>query len=443
MKKKAYSCVGVNRVNIVALCAQRAGQGVVVGLDVSKGDVRVMPRWSDGTLGQGWKVKQPEELAQLVQQLQALGQGRSLVVAMEPTGTYGEPLRQALTDGGLAVQRISPKASHDYAEIMDGVPSQHDGKDAAIVAELAALGKGRAWPFAQPTAWEEEMNYWVDWLELQQRQLQRWSSRLEGLLAKHWPEATRRLGLTSGTLLRALAYYGEPRRLGADKEASLRLGRWSYGRLAGDRLARVVEEARGSVGVRMGAWSRRQLRQYARRALGAKRRAARAKRELRRLAKAQPVLERQGAVVGVPTACVLWVCLGDPRRYDSAASYRKAMGLNLAERSSGKYQGQLRISKRGQPLVRQWLYFAALRLSQQEPVLSWFRDKKTRLDRGGRSAAVAVMRKLALGLYQLGVHGGVFDARRLFGAVVRGPRVQPTGVKPTGAKPAMASGRAT
>ena len=111
---------------------------------------------------------------------------------------------------------------------------------------------------------------------------------------------------------------------------------------------------------------------------------ARARRALRRLAQGHAVLQAQGRVVGVPTACVLWACLGDPRHYDSAAAYRKAMGLNLAERSSGAYQGQLRISKRGQPLVRQWLYFAALRLAQQEPVWSWFQEKKTTADRGGR-----------------------------------------------------------
>ena len=67
-------------------------------------------------------------------------------MALEPSGTYGDPLRQALSDAGIAVVRVSPKAAHDYAEVFDGVPSQHDGKDAAVVAELAALGKSTPWP---------------------------------------------------------------------------------------------------------------------------------------------------------------------------------------------------------------------------------------------------------------------------------------------------------
>ena len=43
--------------------------------------------------------------------------------------------------------RVSNKASHNYAEIFDGVPSQHNGKDAAVVAELAGLGKAQPWEY--------------------------------------------------------------------------------------------------------------------------------------------------------------------------------------------------------------------------------------------------------------------------------------------------------
>jgi hypothetical protein len=35
---------------------------------------------------------------------------------------------------GIPVVRVSPQAAHDHAEVFDGVPSQHDGKDAAVVS---------------------------------------------------------------------------------------------------------------------------------------------------------------------------------------------------------------------------------------------------------------------------------------------------------------------
>jgi transposase len=91
-------------------------------------------------------VAYPEQLPDLLALLRQLGQEQAVTVALEPSGTYGDPLRQALTDAGLSVLRVSPKAAHDYAEVFDGVPSQHDGKDAAVVAELAALGKAASWP---------------------------------------------------------------------------------------------------------------------------------------------------------------------------------------------------------------------------------------------------------------------------------------------------------
>ncbi len=87
-------------------------------------------------------------------------------------------------------------------------------------------------------------------------------------------------------------------------------------------------------------------------------------------------LAAMGEVVGVPTACVLWVELGDPSSYHCGAAYRKAMGLNLAERSSGQWQGKLKISKRGSSTVRRWLYLAALRWVKQEPVHSWYVHQK-------------------------------------------------------------------
>jgi transposase len=135
---------------------------------------------------------------------------------------------------------------------------------------------------------------------------------------------------------------------------------------------------------------------------------------LRQLATGQAILQAQGKVVGVPTACVLWSCVGDPRNYSCGAAYRKAMGLNLTERSSGTYQGKLKISKRGHPRARKWLYFAALRLVKQEAVAIWYRTKKGPGGREAKRAVVGVMRKLVLALYQVAVAGVAFEAGRLF-----------------------------
>src|SRR5712692_2839959 len=97
-----------------------------------------------------------------------------------------------------------------------------------------------------------------------------------------------------------------------------------------------------------------------------------------------------GRVAGLATAGVRWAGLGDPRPYSSGPAYRKAMGRNLVEHSSGTYRGPLRISKRGQPRVRRWLYLAVLRLLRREGVRDWYQAQKRQGERAAQKALVAV-----------------------------------------------------
>ena len=91
------------------------------------------------------------------------------------------------------------------------------------------------------------------------------------------------------------------------------------------------------------------------------------------------------------------------------------MGLNLKERSSGKHQGQLKITKRGPAIVRKWLYFAALRAVQDPAVKGWFEAKKARDNGRGKGAVIGVARRLALAMYHVGVdEEATFEAWRLF-----------------------------
>jgi transposase len=413
MRRKAYRAVNVKRVLVESMVADHPKEAACVGFDVAKREILTVVRWPDGNFERPWRAENPEEIPDLIGRLGSLAAGRSLMVALESTGTYGDALRQALTDARLDVQRVSGKAVHDYAEIFDGVPSQHDGKDAAIVAELAALGKSTAWPYQPAKVSDQELEYWVERLDSQQRIETLWLGRLEALLARYWPEATRYLELGSATLLRALMEYGGPGKLVADPRAAARLAGWGGPFLEAEKIQRLLEVSATSLGVRQTAVDVRRMQEAAAAAWAARAEGARAEKSLKQCVEAQPALERQSRVVGVATACVLWYHLGDPADYHCAQAYRKAMGLNLKERSSGRYQGQLRITKRGPAAVRRWMYFAAMRLAQKAGVTAWYQVKKAKHD-NGTWALVAVMRKLALGLYQVGVAEEVFDARRLF-----------------------------
>ena len=165
MRNRAYRSTAVKQVQVPEVLNRLAEGPVWVGVDVGKLTALAVVRDSAGHFERPWKAEIPSEIPELVRCLQELARQRSLVVAMESTGTYGDALRQALTDAGLPVRRVSGKAASDYAEVFDGVPSAHDGKDAAVVAELAAIGKSTPWPLEPPAPRQAEMNVEVIWLD--------------------------------------------------------------------------------------------------------------------------------------------------------------------------------------------------------------------------------------------------------------------------------------
>lgn len=420
MQSKAYSARDVNQVNaatVAALSEAHAGEQVWVGVDVGKYQLKAVVHWGEKQFERPWSVQNPLQIPLLIDHLRQLAQGRKLVLALEPSGTYGDALRQAAADAGLVgleVHRVATKVAHDYAEVFDGVPSQHDGKDAAVVAELARLGKSSPWPYQVASEWQQSLEYWVDRLETAQQLLQMWSGRLEGRLARHWPEASQVLKVRSATLLQALRAYGGPKELAGDAGALAKLKGWG-GRYLGDATARVVLNSAGrTVGVRMTATDLLRMKQYAQAAWEAREQVKQAKRHLARLAKGHATIQAMGQAVGVATACVLWAYLGDPHDYHCGEAYVKAMGLNLKERSSGVYQGKLKISKRGPGAVRYWMWLGAWRLVKQAGVKQWYQQKKQRDGNRGMRALVGIMRRVGLAVWHVGACGEVFEAERLF-----------------------------
>lgn len=416
MKKRPFQTRHVQSVRVDEISAKVVELGATVGSDVSKAELVVCLRYGDGTFERPWKAHSTRDLGLLVDLLKQLNQVRPVPIGLESTGTYGDALRQSLTDAGLDVRRVSSTASATYAETFDGVPSQHDGKDAAIIAELVAFGKSRPWPWQVGSSQEQELECWVQWLAIHQETEQCWLGRVEAWLGRHWPELTGLLSLSTATLMRVLLEYGDPAALGRDAEAKRNLARWGGSFLVLEKIEAVLESARRTVGVRVTPAMAEQVQRFAREVQRCRTEKDRALQEMAQLAADHAVIQALATVVGLPTACVAWVTLGDVRNYSSGPAYRKAMGLNLKERSSGKHKGQLKITKRGSGLLRRWLYFAAMRASQKAEVNRWYEAKKKKENGRAGKALVAIMRKLALAMYQVGARGASYEAGLLFPA---------------------------
>jgi transposase len=412
-KSKAYRSTEVKNVDLESVIVRIPPGPVWVGVDVGKKHLFVVVRFSDGSFERPWKVRNPSEIESVVSLLVRLSKHQRLTVAIEPTGTYGDPLRTELALAGLPVVRVSGKAASDHAETFDGVPSQHDGKDAAVIAELAAFGKSQPWPYQQPSEEDAELAFWASKVDDYQRVENYWVGKLEAYLARHWPELSRLIDLTSVTLLSLVAHYGGPVALAADPDAGQRLQRWGRGSLKSTTLDEILASAGSSYGVVQNRFEAKAAQECAANALAALREAKSAKARLEELGQKNEVIRRMSKAVGMVTACMLWVALGDPTNYHCGEAYRKAMGLNLKERSSGRYHGQLKITKRGPGIVRRWLYLAALRMVQDAEVKGWYQAKKVRDKGRAKGALVGVMRKLALALHAA-ARGETFDPRRLF-----------------------------
>jgi transposase len=423
-QKNPYSPIPVKSVALERLLAGRDGQACWVGIDVSKHWLTVALCWGHKQFERVWKVDYPSQLPLLIELLKRLAAGRELVIAIEPTGSYGDPLRWAVHQAGLSLHRVESKASHDYAEVFDGVPGQNDAKDALMLGELASQGNSRPWPYLALDEMRQQMLFWVEQAESQQQVLSVWSGRIEALLARHWPEATAILDGTSGTLLRVLREYGAPAALAEDAQAEATLRRWGGVWLKPEKITALIACARSSLGVPVSPLELRRIQATAQAALEARAALEASKRELAQFVPGHAALEAMAPALGPATACVLYAKLGDPRDYHSPRAYLKAAGLNLKERSSGLYQGQLKISKRGPALVRQWLYLAAVRSLEEPNVRAWF-DRKCRRDAqyagGGRRSVgliglTAIMRRLLVALWTVRKKQLVFDRARLFQA---------------------------
>lgn len=410
MKKRTYRSTDVKHVNAVTLSEQIEGQRVAVGVDVAKEDFKAAVMEENRQVLKIIKWKHPYETRLFVEFLLELE--AQVEIAMESSGTYGAALQEMLHDAGLPVFQVSAKRVHDAAEVYDGVPSHHDAKCAAIIAKLQLDEASRRW---EPSSEEERgVAAAIKTMDLYHDQFYSNCNRLEALLAVYWPEVTQYLELGSATLRALLIEFGSPGKVAERPEEAralmVRVGR----SLKPEKIEKVLESAGGSVGVEPIDEEVKALQDLVADTQRAHQALRRAKAKVERLGQKQEPTRNISRTIGQVTAAVIVSEVGDPLDFYAAAAYEKAMGLNLKERSSGKHQGKLRITKRGSGMARKYLYLATLRLLQEDVIVKAWYARKVARDGGVKmKAIVALMRKLARALWYV-ARGEAFDSRKLF-----------------------------
>lgn len=412
-KKRTYKSVDVEQVDPLAIVRLVLTVGCIVAIDVAKRKFVAAIADASGTVLSILRFEHPRQTRAFLGIVEALrDHGLAPRVVMEPTGTYGDALRHQCHARGVRVEMVSPKHTHDFAEVLDGVPSMHDPKAAVVLARLATVQPGKAWEPADEA--RREMRARLDRRWPVVKTLELYHGHLESMLARHWPELGELLDVRQQrSWMALLRQFPGPHRVGAaDSEASKVLRAASRGRFSREKVDSVVASARTTLGVPMRAGEEAKLKSLVEAIEYQTRLLEQVDAEIAaRVESTDPGL---AATVGAVCAGAIVAYLGSPHGYHSAAAFEKAMGLNLKVKSSGEQAGQLHITKRGPAQIRQLLYLATLRLIHNDPVVAaWYRARKSYASNAKQKAVVAVMRKMARALWHV-ARGATFDATKLF-----------------------------
>ena len=116
---------------------------------------------------------------------------------------------------------------------------------------------------------------------------------------------------------------------------------------------------------------------------------------------------------------------------------QRYVGLNLRERQSGQFVGQIRITRKGRPLARRILNQIALPLVKRNRLFGPYYHAKKRTMKADQ-AMTAVTRKIVKMLWGWYQAGQSFDLARVFACESQARRIKPVADPPArGACPAV------
>lgn len=329
-----------------------------------------------------------------------------IIVGFESTGPYAEPLFHYLKDKPVKLVQINPMHTKRIKELTGNSPNKTDRKDPRVIADVIALGHVLTLVVPRQAAAE----------------LRRLSHARQGFIKKRtaacnqlndrvyilFPEFTKIFkDITCKSALYLLDNHPLPEDIVAiaPQRLTALLKKISRGRISAEKTAELIAAARNSVGLKEGRQaicleigllineiqmhnqSIAQLEEL----MG---------QGLKQVAYSGSMLSIKG--ISVVTVAGLIGEVGDFRQFKTIAEITKLAGLDLYEISSGKRQkGRRRISKRGRPLMRKLLFFAAINTIKPGGILH--DDYQQMLKRGMAKikAVVAISRKLLAIIFAL------------------------------------------
>lgn len=297
----------------------------------------------------------------------------SFLVGMEPTGHYWHNLADWLLKQGIEVVLVNPVTTHRNKENRDNSPSKNDPKDALVIADVVSRGYYTNYAPQEPVfdrikAAMSAREYWVGQSIALGNRIVRW-------IDLYFPEFRSVFlewdGVRSLATLKAFPLPVDLQQLNADevmegwRSQGMRRVAGASGKAKAVELLNAAAHSVGKSNTNDAARHDifRLLHVYKETQLILEE----MQREIEALLEQVPVVQQLRSLHGLGTITIasLLGCAGGLHHYAHGRQLLRRAGLNLAERTSGKHKGQIKLSKRGDSMLRKYLYLGMLSLVRQ------------------------------------------------------------------------------
>jgi transposase len=309
-----------------------------------------------------------EHLECSIRKLQKTHGMNDVIVGMESTGHYWFNIANWLVKQDIDVVLVNPMTTKRNKENRDNSPSKNDPKDALVIAD--AVSRGYYTPFSPKEEAFRRIRVIVTNREHWVVESGRIENRIHRWLDIRFPEYRQAFeDIFSTRSLATLRHFPTPSDLL---------------QLTPEQMVEIWGEYMARPGGMRGKNKAIELQELARHSVGDSVALEEDKWELRHLLdeyervrqiidEADEMIEKvlpeipcsdlvRSVGASIPATAAILAFGGDLRKLSHGNQLLRKGGLNLAERSSGKYKGQIKLTKRGNSLLRKHLYFTVFHL---------------------------------------------------------------------------------
>jgi transposase len=310
-------------------------------------------------------------LIQWINRLKALKGLDTSIIGMEPTGHYWVNLSKWLYERNIEVVTVNPHLVKRNKENRDNTQSKSDKKDALVIADMVKNGY---YSFIRPSSETfEKLRVLMSNRDMTVKRLVSAVNQINRWVDIVFPELRQVFKDVKGKgAIATLRLFPTPLEIRSMKPQEIVNG-WKslMKRQPGLRKAQLlIELAAHSVGTPQALDAYKlHLEQLLEEFDLATAQLERVEKEVTEVLKQIPFARKLLAIKGISEIALSGILgeAGDLSGFAHGNSLLRHAGLHLAEASSGKWKGQIVLSKRGRSRLRRFLYLATMSLVMNNP----------------------------------------------------------------------------